>query len=134
MKKLAFIVMGCWSILACSKSSMTPPGMEGKWELSAIFLQTNGPGSWHAEDSIPPDFIQFNHDGTLGMSQYVSTLYNGPITYQVTNDSTMIFNYPNGANALYGDNIIHFHLTDTVLTLTPPSMELVIEKYTRIQQ
>jgi hypothetical protein len=134
MKKLAFIVIGCWSILACSKSNVTPPGMEGKWQLSAMFLQTNGPGSWYAEDSIPPDFIQFNHDGTLGMSHYVSTLYNGPITYQVTNDSTMIFNYPNGANTLFGENIIRFHFTDSVLTLTPPSMELVIEKYIKVQQ
>lgn len=108
--------------------------MEGKWQLSAIFLQTIGPGSWHTEASIPPDFIQFNHDGTLSMSPYVSSLYNGPITYQVTNDSIMIFNYPNGANTLYGDNIIHFHFTDSVLTLSPPSMELVIEKYIKVQQ
>jgi hypothetical protein len=131
MKKLAFIVIIFWVMTACSKSNLTPSGMEGKWQLTSIFIQTNGPGSWHAEDSIPPDFIQFNHDGTLSMSRYVSTLYNGPITYQVTNDSTMIFNYPNGANALYGDNIIHF--TNTVLTLTPPSMELVIEKFIKVQ-
>ncbi|HTB25193.1 MAG TPA: hypothetical protein VK711_07470 [Puia sp.] len=133
MKKIAFIIIVCWLITACRKNNLTPPGMEGKWQLSSIFIQTTGTGSWHTEDSIPPDFIQFNHDGTLSMSPYVSTLYNGPVTYQVKNDSIMIFNYPNGANALYGDNIIHFHFTDSVLTLTPPSMELVIEKYIKVQ-
>jgi hypothetical protein len=133
MKKIFFIVIICWSVLSCSRNNLTPPGLEGKWQLSSIFIQTNGPGSWHTEDSIPPDYIQFNHDGTLSMSSYVSTLYNGPISYRVSNDSTMIFNYPDGANALYGDNIIHFQFSDSVLMLTPPSMELVIEKYNKVQ-
>jgi hypothetical protein len=134
MKKIALIVIVCWSAIACSKNNQSLQGMEGKWQLTSIFLQTIGTGSWHVEDSIPPDFIQFNHDGTLSMSPYVSTLYNGPVTYQITNDSTMIFNYPNGANALFGDNIIRFHFSDSVLTLTPPSMEFVIEKYIKVQQ
>jgi hypothetical protein len=123
----------CSFAAACSKNSETRSKLEGKWQLSAMFLQTNGPGSWHVQDSIPPNFIQFNHDGSLNMSAYVSTLYNGPLGYTVTNDTTMVFNYPNGGNNLFGENIMHFKLTDTVLTITPPSIEFVVEKYVRIQ-
>ena len=118
---------------ACAKNSETRSKLEGRWKLTAIFLQTNGPGSWQEQDSIPPNFIQFNHDGSLTSSAYVSTLYNGPLGYTLTNDTTMVFNYPNGGNNLYGENIMHFKLTDTVLTITPPSIEFVEEKYVRVQ-
>jgi len=97
-----------------------------------MFLQTSGPGNWHVEDSIPPNFIQFNHDGSLTMSAYVSTLYNGPLGFTVANDTTMVFNYPNGGNDLYGENIMNYKISDTVLIITPPSIEFVEEKYVRV--
>jgi hypothetical protein len=133
MKMIAVFVFAWLLAAACSKNSEIRSRLEGKWQLSAIFLQTNGPGSWHMEDSIPPNFIQFNHDGSLTMSAYVSLLYNGPVGYKVSGNTTMVFNYPNGGNNLYGENIMHFQLADTVLTITPPSMEYVVEKYIRVQ-
>lgn len=67
------------------------------------------------------------------MSTYVSTLYKGPLGYTIDNDTTMVFNYPNGANNLYGENVMHFTLTDTALMIVPPSIEFVQEKYIRVQ-
>ena len=135
MKRAAVFLFMWLSAAACSKNSESTGNgkLEGKWQLSAMFIQTTGTGSWHIEDSIPPDFIQFNHDGSLTMSPYVSSLYNGPIGYTVTGNTTMIFNYPNGGNNLDGENVMNFELTDTVLTITPPSEEYVVEKYVKIQ-
>jgi hypothetical protein len=133
MRRIVLFIFVCSFMAACSKYSENKSKLEGKWQLSEMFLQTSGPGSWHVQDSIPPNFIQFNHDGSLTMSAYVSTLYNGPLSYKISNDTMMVFNYPNGGNDLYGENIMHFQLSDTVLTITPPSIEFVEEKYVRIQ-
>jgi hypothetical protein len=133
IKRVTVFLFAWLSATACNKNSETLGNLEGKWQLSAMFLQTSGPGSWHLEDSIPPNFIRFNHDGSLIMSAYVSSLYNGPVGYQVTSKTTMVFNYPNGGNNLFGENVMHFQFTDTVLTITPPSMEYVEEKYVRVQ-
>jgi hypothetical protein len=133
MKRITVFVYIWLMATACSKTSETKSKLEGKWQLTAIFLQTVGTGSWHIEDSIPPNFIQFNYDGSLTMSAYVSSLYNGPIGYKVASNTEMVFNYPNGGNNLDGENVMNFKLTDTVLTITPPSMEYVLEKYVRVQ-
>jgi hypothetical protein len=131
MRRIAFFLVICLFVSACAKNSETRSKLEGKWQLSAMFLETNGPGSWHVQDSVPANFIQFNHDGSLTMSNYVSTLYNGPLGYMIANDTTMDFNYPNGSNNLFGENVMHFKLTDTVLMIVPPSIEFVEEKYVR---
>jgi hypothetical protein len=132
MKRVAVSLFAFSFLAACSKNAENKSKLEGQWQLSAMFLQTNGPGSWHVQDSIPPNFIQFNHDGSLTLSAYVSTLYNGPVGYTVTSDTTMLFNYPNGGNDLYGENIMHYTLSDTVLTIIPPAIEFVEEKYVRV--
>jgi hypothetical protein len=132
MNRVAVFIFGYLFAFACAKNSETPNKLEGKWQLSAMFLQTYNPGSWHMQDSIPPNFIQFNPDGSLSASAYVSALYNSPLGYKVINDTTMVFNYPNGGNDLYGENIMHYKLSDTVLIVTPPSIEFVEEKYVRV--
>ncbi len=131
MKRLAvFVFIGLF--ISCTKNSETRSKLEGKWQLSAMFLQTSGPGSWHPQDSIPFNFIEFNHDGSLTMSSYVSMLYNGPRGYAISNDTTMVFHYPNGGTNLTGETIVYFKLTDTALTIIPPSIEFVEEKYIRV--
>jgi hypothetical protein len=132
MNRVAVFIFGYLFASACAKNSETLNKLEGKWKLSAMFLQTNGPGNWLVVDSIPSNFIQFNQDGSLTMSAYVSTLYYGPLGYTVANDTTIVFNYPNRGNNLYGENIMHYKLSDTVLTITPPSIEFVEEKYVRV--
>ncbi len=133
MRRIALFLIILSFASACNKNSETRSKLEGKWQLSALFLQTNGPGNWYVQDSVPPNFIQFNHDGSLTMSAYVSTLYNGPLGYMIANDTTMVFNYPNGGNNLYDENVMHFKLRDTVLMIIPPSIEFVEEKYARVQ-
>jgi hypothetical protein len=32
-------------------------------------------------------------------------IYNGPVGYTIANDTTKVFNYPNGGRDLYGENI-----------------------------
>jgi hypothetical protein len=132
MKPVGLFLLVCLAVAACNKNTENKSKLEGKWTLTAMFLQTSGPGSWHVEDSIPPNYIQFNRDGSLTMSSYVSFLYNGPVGYTVVNDTTMVFNYPNG-NDLNGENVMHYKLSDTTLMITPPAFELVIEKYSRLQ-
>jgi hypothetical protein len=86
MKRAAIYLFVYLITAGCNKNSENKSKLEGKWQLSAVFLQTAGPGAWHIQDSIPPNFIQFNHDGSLTLSPYVSTLYNGPLGYTVDND------------------------------------------------
>jgi hypothetical protein len=45
----------------------------------------------------------------------------------------ILFNYPNGSNNLYDENVMHFTFADTVLMITPPGIGFVEEKYDRVQ-
>jgi hypothetical protein len=139
MKKTAVLILVFWSMMACSKNSQnnsqTQSRLLGKWQFTAIFLQPTGTGSWHTEDSIPPDFVQFNKDGSLDMSRYVSLLFGGPDSYQVTSDSTIMFHYPESSQQTntYVPNIFYYQLADTTLLVYPPDMELAIEKFIKVQ-
>jgi hypothetical protein len=139
MKKTIVFIFACLLMMACSKNSQTNSQTQsrllGKWQFTAIFLQPSGTGHWYAEDSIPPDFVQFNKDGTLDMSPYVTFLFGSPESYQVTSDSTIMFQYPDSleSNNMYQANIFYYQLTDSVLLVYPPDMELAIEKFIRVQ-
>jgi hypothetical protein len=139
MKKIAIFIFACWSMMACSKNSQTnsqiQSGLLGKWQLTSMFLQPTGTGNWYPQTAIPPDFVQFNKDGSLNMSTYVSLLFGSPDNYQVTSDSTIMFHYPASSqvNNTYTPNIFYYHLTDTVLLVYPPDMELAIEKFVKVQ-
>src|SRR6202042_2272911 len=102
--------------------------------LTAIFVQPTGVGSWYPEDSIPPDYVQFNQDGTLNMSSYVSQLFGNPTAYKLSTDSTITMQYSNAANNFYPANNFYFKLTDSVLLIYPPDMELAIEKFIKVQE
>ena len=135
MKKTAFIAIICSLVIACSKDSPVGPSLTGKWQLTAIFLQPTGVGSWYTEDSIPPDYVQFNTDGTLNMSPYVSSLFGSPSKYKISSDSTITMHYtsPHEANNFYPANSFYFKLTDSVLLIYPPDMELAIEKFIKVK-
>jgi hypothetical protein len=135
MKKTTFIAIICWVAVACTKNSQVSTNLTGKWQLTAIFLQPTGVGSWYPEDSIPPDYVQFNEDGTLNMSPYVSQLFGSPTSYKIANDSTILMNFSGSdrANNLYPANNFYFKLADSVLLIYPPDMELAIEKFIRVQ-
>ncbi len=134
MKKTAFIVIICVLAFACTKNSQVGNSLEGRWQLTAIFLQPTGVGSWYPEDSIPPDYIQFNGDGTLNMSPYVSLLFVSPTNYKITSDTTMTMHFPSPyeANNFYPFNNFYYKLTDSVLLIYPPDIELAIEKFIKI--
>jgi hypothetical protein len=133
MKKTAFIAIICLLAFACTKNSQVDNSLEGKWQLTAIFLQPTGVGSWYPEDSIPPDYVQFNRDGTLNMSSYVSQLFGSPTAYKISSDSTITMQYSNEANNIYHANNFYYKLTDSVLLVYPPDMELAIEKFIKVQ-
>jgi hypothetical protein len=133
MKKAAFIAIICLLATACTKNSQVGNSLEGKWQLTAIFLQPTGVGSWYPEDSIPPDYVQFNRDGTLNMSSYVSQLFGSPTAYKISSDSTITMQYSNEANGIYPANNFYYKLTDSVLLIYPPDMELAIEKFIKVQ-
>ena len=134
MKKTTFIAILCWLAIACTKNSQVSNSLEGKWQLTAIFVQPTGVGSWYPEDSIPPDYVQFNQDGTLNMSSYVSQLFGNPTAYKLSTDSTITMQYSNAANNFYPANNFYFKLTDSVLLIYPPDMELAIEKFIKVQE
>jgi hypothetical protein len=135
MKKTAFTAIICLLVVACTKDSQVGPSLVGKWQLTAIFLQPTGVGSWYTEDSIPPDYVQFNADGTLNMSPYVSSLFGSPSNYKISSDSTIMVHFPSPreANNFFPANSFYFKLTDSVLLIYPPNMELVIEKFIKVQ-
>ncbi len=135
MKQGAFITIICWFAIACTKNSQVTTNLTGKWQLTAIFLQPTGVGSWYPEDSIPPDYVQFNGDGSLNMSPYVSQLFGSPTAYKLSSDSTITMQYssPYEANNFYPANNFYFKLTDSVLLIYPPDMELAIEKFIKVQ-
>ncbi len=134
MRRKIFVLFMSWIVISCNKSSVAVPSLSGKWQLSAIFLQPTGIGTWYPEDSIPPNYVQFNRDGTLEMSAYVSSLFGGPTNYQVISDSEFTVHYPPPyeANNGYGANIFYYKLTDSALLIYPPDMELAIEKFVRV--
>jgi hypothetical protein len=134
MRRTIYVVFVSWIVIACNKHSVAVPDLSGKWQLSAIFLQPTGVGSWYTEDSIPPNFVQFNPDGTLKMSAYVSILFGSPTNYQVISDSQFMVHYPipYEANNSFGANIFYYKLTDSSLLIYPPDMELAIEKFIRV--
>jgi hypothetical protein len=134
MKKIALVAVMCFLTIACTKNSATIPSLTGKWQLTAIFLQPTGVGSWYSEDSIPPDYIQFNGDGTLNMSRYVSSLFGSPDNYKISSDSTITMHFPDPreANNFYPANSFYFKLTDSILLIYPPDMELAIEKFVKV--
>ncbi len=127
MRKILVLGMVFWSFLACNKDSQDISGIVGKWKLSAIFIQTSGPGNWHSTDSLPASFIQFNKDGTLTMSPYVSYLYNNADRYQVTGDSTFTFFEANGTTPAT------YFISDTLLTINPGCIEGCAEKFISVQ-
>jgi hypothetical protein len=135
MKKTAFIAIICLLAVACAKNSQVGNSLEGRWQLTAIFLQPTGVGSWYPEDSIPPDYVQFNRDGTLNMSTYVSSLFGNPTNYKITSDTTMTLHFasPYENNNFYPANNFYFKLSDSVLLVYPPHMELAIEKFIKVQ-
>lgn len=133
MKKTAFIAIICWLAISCTKNSQVGNNLEGRWQLTAIFLQPTGVGSWYSEDSIPPDYVQFNKDGTLNMSTYVSQLFGSPTAYKLSSDSTITMQFSNEADGLYPANNFYFKLTDSVLLIYPPDMELAIEKFIKVK-
>ena len=133
MKRMAFFVFAWVLTISCSKNTENTGKLEGRWQLTAMFLAPSGNGRWYTVDSIPLPFLQFNPDGSLTMSAYVSSLYNDPIGYTVTSNTKIAFNYPNGGNTLYGENIVTYQLTDSVLTIIPPDMEYAEEKYIRVK-
>lgn len=134
MSKKGFIAIICCLVFACSKNSSVYPSLTGRWQLTAIFLQPTGVGSWYSEDSIPPDYVQFNMDGSLNMSPYVSSLFGSPDSYKITSDSTIMVHFPDPreANNFYPANSFYFKLTDSILLIYPPDMELAIEKFVKV--
>lgn len=121
------VVMAVSLFMDCNKNSQQGSGIVGKWKLSAIYIQTSGPGSWHSTDSLPPSFIEFNRDGTLTMSSYVSNLYNNADRYLVTGDSTLTFFETNGTTPAT------FFISDTLLTINPGCIEGCAEKFILVQ-
>jgi hypothetical protein len=132
MKKITAYLFLSLLVMACSKSTGSSAKLEGRWKLTAMFIQTSGAGSWFDHDSIPPDFIQFNHDGTLVMSDYVSSLYGAPIGYKVTGNTQFVFHYAPRTDNTYLDSVTTYQLNDSILTITPQTMEYVVEKYVRV--
>lgn len=89
MKNPAFALLLalCFLSFSCTKSSVNPLKLQGKWRITASFVSTGAPGQWI---SVPQkknyDYVQFDENSTLE-----GTIFTDYKTYSVKDSTTLTF-------------------------------------------